>query len=162
MNDTMINKTELEVDPTQPTIRAAREFAATPDRLYRAFTDPDLVVRWLGPRDQPVRLDHWDARTGGSYRYTGRDAGPEEPGFFGSFHELRENERIVQTLSYDGYPDGVCLEIMTLTELPGGRTRLDSLLVLDSVEARDGLVRSGMEKGMNEGYEQLDELLAGA
>jgi uncharacterized protein YndB with AHSA1/START domain len=159
MSTKTINRTTIEVDPNLPTVRTTREFDATPDKVYRAFTDPELVAKWLGPRDYPMRIDEWDARTGGHYRYSDRDAEPGAPGFYGSFHELRRDERIVQTFSYDGIPDGVCLETMTFTELPGGRTRLVSLSVLESIEARDGLVSSGMETGVVEGYDQLDELL---
>jgi len=159
MTTKTINQTTIEVDPNLPTIRTVREFDATPDKVYRAFTDPELVAKWLGPREYPVKIDAWDARTGGNYRYSGKNAGQDEPGFYGSFHELRENERIVQTFSYDGIPDGVCLETMTFTELPGGRTQLVSLSVLDSIEGRDGLVASGMETGVVEGYDQLDGLL---
>ena len=73
---------------------------------------------------------------------------------------MRPNERLVQTFTYEGYPDGVSLETMTLEDLGDGRTRIVGLSVVDSMEARDMMLASGMEVGVVEGYEKLDELLA--
>lgn len=105
-----------------------------------------------------IRIDRWDAETGGGYRYTHADDNGTYR-FYGSFHEVRPNERIVQTFTFDGYPDGVALETMTLTDL-GDRTRIVGTSTFESTEARDMALASGMEVGVNEGYEQLDELLA--
>ena len=153
--------TTITADPTVPAIRITREFDAPPAAVYRAHLDPDLVVRWLGPRRLTMTLQRWDARTGGGYRYTHAGEDGTEHHFFGSFHELRENERIVQTFTYEGFPDGVAIETMTLTELPGGRTRLEGFSLGESFEARDAMLRSGMEEGVVQGYERLDEVLAG-
>ena len=155
---TATHETEIAVDPDVPLVRITRDFAGTPAQLFRAHTDPELYARWVGPADRSVVIDHWDARTGGSWRYvSGR--GDEEFAFFGSFHELRPAERIVQTFTYEGFPDGVALEILTFEELDGGRCRLRAVSVGDSVEGRDAMVASGMEHGVIEGYEKLDELL---
>jgi uncharacterized protein YndB with AHSA1/START domain len=113
----------------------------------------------MGPRDITSEVDHWDARTGGSWRYVS-SRGEDTFAFFGSFHELRPGERIVQTFTYEGFPDGVSLEIMTFEPLEGGRTRLRAVSVVESVEGRDAFVATGMETGVVQGYEQLDELLA--
>lgn len=114
----------------------------------------------MGPKDVTVQIDTWDARTGGCYRYSVGEGGEEAASFYGSFHELRPDERLVQTFTYDGEPDGVCLETMTFEDLGGGRTRVTGLSVLDTIEGRDGMVASGMEQGVVEGYEKLDALLA--
>jgi uncharacterized protein YndB with AHSA1/START domain len=82
--------------------------------------------------------------------------------FYGSFHEVRAPERLVWTFTWEGAPDGVSLETMTFEELPGGRTRLTGVSVVDSFETRDQILKSGMEVGVIEGYEKLDELLAKA
>lgn len=150
---------EIEIDDRLPVVRIIREFDATPDKVFRAHVEPELVVQWLGPRDLEMTLDRWDCRTGGEYRYLHSRDG-EEYWFHGSFHEVRPNEVIVQTFTYEGMPDGVSLDRMELQELPGGRTRLVSTSLLDSFESRDGMVASGMETGVREGYERLDELLA--
>ena len=123
-----------------------------------ATASQDLQGR-QGPRDLEARIEHYDCRTGGSYRYVNRDADGEYA-FFGAFHEVRENELIVQTFAFEGMPDDVALERLVLEDLGDGRTRLTSTSLVDSFEGRDGFVASGMEVGVNEGYEKLDELLA--
>jgi uncharacterized protein YndB with AHSA1/START domain len=158
MSATTGHETTITVPPGLPTIEIVREFDALPEKVYRAHIDPDLAMAWMGPRDLTSRAEHWDARTGGSWRYVST-RGADEFGFYGSFHELRPAERIVQTFTYEGWPDGVSLEILTFEPLDGGRTRLRALSITDSVEARDAFVSSGMETGVVEGYEQLDELL---
>jgi uncharacterized protein YndB with AHSA1/START domain len=152
--------TTIAADPTLPAIRITREFDAPPAAVYRAHVDPDLVVRWLGPRRLTMTVQRWDAQTGGGYRYTHVGEDGTEHKFYGSFHELRENERIVQTFTYEGFPDGVAMETLTLVELPGGRTRMDIFSIGESFEARDAMLESGMEEGVVEGYEQLDEVLS--
>jgi uncharacterized protein YndB with AHSA1/START domain len=108
-----------------------------------------------------MTIQRWDAVTGGGYRYTHAGEDGVEHHFFGSFHELRENERIVQTFTYEGFPDVVALETMTLVELPGGRTRLEGFSIGQSFEARDAVLASGMEEGVVDSYERLDEMLGG-
>jgi uncharacterized protein YndB with AHSA1/START domain len=154
------NETEIYADPALPTIKIVREFDAPSERVFRAWTEPELVARWMGPRSVTMQIEHWDARTGGSWRYRAGHEGMEF-GFFGSFHEVRPNERLVQTFTFEGEPDGVSLETMTFEDLPGGRTRISSLSVVESMEIRDAIMSSGMEVGVVEGYEKLDELLAG-
>ena len=154
------NQTSIEADPNLPTIKIVREFEAPRDRVYRAWTDPDLVAQWLGPKDTPTRIDHWDLRTGGSYRYASVRGGEEIASFYGSFHEARPNERLVQTFTYTDVPDGVSLDTATFEDAGEGRTRVTMLSVVDSIEGRDMIIASGMETGVVEGFEKLDELLA--
>jgi uncharacterized protein YndB with AHSA1/START domain len=106
-----------------------------------------------------MRIDHFDCRTGGSYRYL-HVRGSDEFGFHGSFHEVRPSELIVQTFTFEGDPDGVALERIMFTDLGDGRTRLTSTSLVDSFAARDAFVATGMEVGIREGYERLDEVLA--
>lgn len=153
---------QIEADPKLPTVRITREFDAPPDKVFRAWTDPDLVARWLGPRSVTTRIDNWDARTGGSYRYVAERDGEEIASFYGSFHEVRPNERLVQTFTWEGMPDGVSLDTMTFEDLGNGRTRVVGLSVVDSMEARNAIMASGMDVGVQEGYQKLDELLAGS
>lgn len=152
--------TEILADPTVPLVRITREFDAPPEKVFRAHADPALVVRWLGPRDLEMRIDHYDARTGGSYRYVHSRNG-EDYGFHGCFHEVRPSTLIVQTFTFVGSPDDVALERLVLTDLGNGRTRLSATTLVDSFEGRDAFVASGMGSGVREGYERLDELLAG-
>lgn len=151
--------TEIHADPDVPTIRITREFDAPVDRVFRAFTDPDLFARWIGPRSYTTRIDSWEARTGGSWRYATLSGDEEVAAFYGSFHEVRPDERLVQTFTWLGAPDGVSLETTTFTDLGEGRTRLEQLSVVESMEIRDQILASGMETGVIEGYEKLDDLL---
>jgi uncharacterized protein YndB with AHSA1/START domain len=159
MTTTQHAETTIESDPTVPMVRIVREFDASPEKVFRAHTDPELVVQWLGPRSLEMVVDHYDCRTGGSYRYLHR-RGDEEYGFHGSFHEVRPSELIVQTFTFEGFPDGVALEKLVLEDIGGGRTRLTATSLVDSFEGRDAFVASGMESGVVEGYERLDEVLA--
>jgi len=157
--NTSTRQTEIVLDPDVPLVRITREFDAPPEKVFRAHTDPELVVQWLGPRRTKMQIDRYDCRTGGSYRYLHRSDG-NEYGFHGSFHEVRPSELIVQTFTFEGVPDGVALERLVLEDLGDGRTRLTATSLVDSFEDRDAFVASGMEEGVREGYERLDELLA--
>ena len=159
MTTTGTHETSIIVDAEVPLVRIIREFDAPPERVFRAHTDPGLVVQWLGPRRHEMRIDTWDCRTGGSYRYVHASDG-NEFGFHGSFHEVRPCELIVQTFTFEGEPDGVALEKLTFEDCGDGRTRLSSTSLVDSFEDRDAFVASSMEDGIREGYERLDELLA--
>ncbi len=161
MTTTTHPETTISADPDVPLVRIVRDFAATPDQVFRAHVDPDLLVQWLGPRDVTMTVDRFDARTGGEYRYV-HHRGDEEYGFHGSFHDVRpEDHTIVQTFAFEGMPDHVALERLVLTDLGDGRTRLEATSLVDSFADRDAFLASGMEDGVTQGYEALDELLAG-
>jgi uncharacterized protein YndB with AHSA1/START domain len=153
------HETQIAADPDVPLIRITREFDAPASKVFRAHTDPELVVRWMGPRGLEMSIDHYDCRTGGSYRYVHRQDG-EEYGFHGCFHEVRPDELIVQTFTFEGMPDGVALEKLVLEDLGDGRTRLTATSLCDSFADRDAMLSSGMDVGVREGYERLDEVLA--
>ena len=150
--------TTIEATTDMPSIRMSRDFSATPAQLVRAHTDPELFVQWVGPDGMKLEIDYWDARTGGSWRYVDHGEG-EDFGFHGSFHEVRA-DRLVQTFTFEGFPDSVALETMWFEDLGEGRTRLHIRSLFDSYEARDGMLSSGMDVGVNDGYAKLDRLLA--
>jgi uncharacterized protein YndB with AHSA1/START domain len=154
----IITEARIEADPTVPVIRITRDFRATPAQLLRAHTDPELYARWVGPDSVGTRIDYWDARTGGSWRFVGT-RGDDEFAFRGCFHEIRE-DRIVQTFTWEADPDGVSLETLRFEELGDGWTRLHAQSLVDSFSGRDAWLRSGMETGVNEGYAKLDRMLA--
>ncbi len=155
-----VTGTQLELDTEVPLVRVTREFDAPVAKVFRAHTDPDLVRQWLGPHGHEMRIDAWDCRTGGAYRYVHLADG-EEYWFHGSFHEVRpEDGVVVQTFTYEGFPDGVALEKLVLEDLGDGRTRLTATSLVDSFEGRDAFVASGMEEGVVQSYERLDEVLA--
>jgi len=158
MSSTSTRETQILADPDVPLIRITREFDAPPSKVFRAHTDPELLARWLGPSRHEMRVTAYDCRTGGSFRYELSSNG-NAFGFHGCFHEVRPDELIVQTFTFEGEPDGVALERMQLEDLGGGRTRLTVTSLVDSFAARDAWLSSGMEEGVREGYERLDALL---
>jgi uncharacterized protein YndB with AHSA1/START domain len=160
MTTTTTPETRIEADPALPVIRIVREFDAPPEQVFRAFTDPDVFVSWLGPTSMSVRLDTWDAVSGGAYRYTMLRDAEERATFWGSFHEVRSPDRLVQTQSLEGMGDGAILNTLTFEALPDGRTRLTDLTLADSFEARDMILASGMDAGVIAGYKKLDAILA--
>jgi uncharacterized protein YndB with AHSA1/START domain len=137
-----------------------REFNAPRVLVYKAHTDPELYVQWLGPRGYEMTLETFEPVSGGKYRYIHKDPQGNEFGFHGTFHEISE-DLMIQTFEFEGLPERghVTLDTMRLEELPGGRTKITIQSVFQSVEDRDGMVQSGMERGVREGYERLDEIL---
>lgn len=156
--DTRYIEAAIEADPKVPMIHLVRDFRATPEQVMRAHTDPDLFVRWIGPDSTSTRIDHWDCRTLGSYRYLSAHQGGEEA-FRGTFPEVSQG-RIVQTFTWEGMPEAVALETLTLEDLGDGWTRLRSQSLCDSFEGRDGMLSSGMDVGIHQGYAKLDGILA--
>jgi uncharacterized protein YndB with AHSA1/START domain len=148
----------IEADAHVPLIRITRDFVATAEQLFRAHTDPALFARWVGPNDISTVIEHWDCRTGGSWAFS-NGRGEESYRFHGCFHEISPT-RLVQTFTFDGWPDGVSLETLTFTDLGDGRTRLHAQSLVDSFEVRDQWLASGMDVGVNDGYAKLDTLLS--
>lgn len=155
---TTITEATIEADERVPLIRITRDFAATPAQLLKAHTDPELFARWVGPNRMDTEILAWDARSGGEWRYVARRDG-EEYGFRGCFHEVSDTT-IVQTFSFEGFPGAVALETLTFEDLGDGRTRLHAQSLCDSFEGRDGMLSSGMDVGVNEGYAKLDQVLS--
>ena len=155
-----MGKTNLIAEPGKQELVITRTFDAPPELVYRAYTEPDLVQQWLGPRRFTMVVDRWDAKPGGSWRYVHREPdGSSEYGFHGVFHAVEPNQRIVQTFEFEGVPGHVSLDSATF-EGQNGQTKVTSHSVYQSVEDRDGMLGAGMESGMNEAMERLDELLA--
>ena len=151
---------ELTAPPGQPTVEIVRDFDAPVERVFRAHVDPELVTRWLGPRRLAMRVETYDIRRGGSYRYVHVDEDGTEYGFWGAVHDVQANESITQTFGFDGTPEVASLDRATFEDLGDGRTRLRVVSVVHDVASRDAFLASGMQDGMNQSYERLDELLA--
>lgn len=127
--------------------------------VFKAHTDPDLIPRWWGPRYLTTEIDKLEARPGGQWRFVQRDPDGNEYAFHGVYHDLASPGRIVQTFEYEGMPGHVVLEAMTLEEVDG-RTKVTTHSVFQTLEARDGMIASGMEVGIREGMERMNELFA--
>ena len=158
--NTNTNPVVIDAVPGQSYADISREFEAPAAAVFRAHADPELFGVWIGPRSLATRITNWDFRTGGGYRYEQKDADGNVYAFRGVFHTIRENELLIQTFEYEGMPDEVSIDIMRFENLPEGRSRLVDHSVFPSIEVLEGMMAEGMEYGMNEGYEKLDELLA--
>jgi uncharacterized protein YndB with AHSA1/START domain len=154
------NKTTIKAEPGVQELFISREFDAPRELVFKAHTDPELYSQWLGPRGYEMKLETFEPHSGGRYRYIHKDPEGNEYGFHGVFHEISE-ELMIQTFEFEGLPEKghVSLDSMRLEELPGGRTRITIHSVYPSVADRDGMIQAGMERGLNEGYERLDEIL---
>jgi len=152
------NKTIVTAEPGVQEVFVTREFDAPRELVYKAHVDPNLYVQWLGPHGYEMILEEFEPVSGGKYRYIHKDKDGNEYGFHGTFHEM-SIDNMVQTFEFEGYPGHVSLDTMTLEELPGGRTKATIHSVFQSVSDRDGMIQNGMEKGVSEGYEQLDDIL---
>ena len=155
------NQTQITDEKGKQEIFIVREFDAPRELVYRAFAEPELLLQFLGPKNLKMVIDHYDFRSGGSYRYIHIDADGNEYGFHGVVHESTAPERAIQTFEFEGLGERghVSLDTSLFEELPGNRTRLTIHSVFRSVADRDGMILSGMERGMNEGFERLDALL---
>lgn len=153
--------THLTADPGRTDLTITREFDAPRGHVFRAFVDPALYVRWLGPRRLKTRMEIFEPRPGGSYRYVQTDLDGSLHAFHGVYHEVSAPETIISTFEYEGLPEGghVVLDATSFEALPGGRTRVTTRSVFLSVDDRDGMLNSGMAEGMREMYERLDEVL---
>ena len=150
--------TRITAEPGLPFIDIEREFAAPRELLYRAHVDPELLVQWLGPAKYAMRVERMEVRDGGTWRYVNTDDAGNKFGFRGVFHGEPSVEGITQTWEFEGWPGHVSLESLTFEERDG-RTTLHAHAVYQSVEDRDGMIASGMEGGVNEGYARLDDLV---
>ena len=154
-----MSKTVITAEPGMPLITITRDFDAPRDMVFRAHIDPELLVQWLGPRDLTTTIDRYDARDGGTWRYVQKDADGNEYGFHGVFHGTPSPEAIVQTFEFEGVPGHVMLDTTTL-EQRDGRTLMRTVSSFQSVEDRDGMIASGMEHGVRDSGDRLEELLA--
>lgn len=154
-------ETTITAEPGNSLITITREFDAPRELVFRAHVDPDLLVQWLGPRELTMTIDHYEARDGGTYRYIHRNAQGDEYGFRGVFHGDPTPDGLVQTFEFDGAPGHVSLNLITFTQ-HGDRTELRTVASFTSVADRDAILDADMSRGVRDGHDRLEELLAKA
>ncbi|MCF3140535.1 SRPBCC family protein [Paenarthrobacter sp. AR 02] len=154
----MSNPTTITVDDGVPFVDTVREFDAPVSAVFKAHVDPDLLAKWLGPRSTTMNVTEYNTVTGGSWRYESGDGNNPCSGR-GVFHKVDPDALIIMTFEFDGAPDQVGISTTTFEEVDG-RTRIVAHEVYPSVEARDMALATGMNYGVIEGYERLDELLS--
>lgn len=144
--------------PAEREIRIERVFDAPIARVWRAYTDPELIAQWWG-RGNKLEIERMEVERGGHWRFV--EHGPEgSHGFEGRYREVTPMERVVQTFEWDGMPGHVAVETAEFTDLGDGRTKVTATSLFHTAEERDGMLSSGMETGLNESYAALDKLLA--
>jgi uncharacterized protein YndB with AHSA1/START domain len=154
----MANKTDIKATPGGYEIVITRVFDAPIEKVWRAYNDPELAVQWIGPKRLKGRIDAWEMKPGGKWAMTHIDEDGTEYGFHGYVHEVVENERAARTFEFHGVPGHVSFETAYFED-QGGKTKVTAVSVFQSPDDRDGMIQSGMEKGVTEGNERLDELL---
>lgn len=157
---TELHKTVVTT-PADTEIRTERVFEASPELVWECFSDPDLLAQWLGPDGYEMKVEEYDFRPGGKWRYIHRAPDGADYVFFGEFLEIDEPRQMSQTFNFvmDPQPPA-SIDRMELVPIGEGRTRLVTLTTFESKENRDGMLQSGMEQGMDEGYAKLDTMLA--
>jgi len=154
----MSGKTTLTT-PTDRKIVTERVFDAPRDRVYAAFTDPELIPRWWGPRRMTTTVDEMNVKVGGRWRFVmSEPAGPDQA-FKGVYREIVPNERIVQTFEWEGLPGHVIVETAEFEDL-GERALVRTTSLFHTTAERDGMLASGMESGLTESHDRLEELLS--
>jgi len=155
------NQTTVKVESGKQELFIIREFEAPRELVFKAFTDPQLIPKWLGPCDMTCRVETYENKEGGFWRFIHTDTKGNDFGFHGVTHEITKPERLIRTFEFEGLPERghVSLETATFEALPGNRTRLTIQSVFRSVMDRDGMVQSGMEHGVNDSHNRMDELL---
>lgn len=161
MTETAVNELRVVTEPGVQDVRITRRINAPRDRVFWAYTDAQAVTQWWGPRRYETIVDRLDARAGGSWRFTNRGADGQEFGFHGVFHDVVTPERITWTFEFEGWPGHVSLETVEF-EADGDATNITIHSVFESVADRDAMIESGMEGGMKESMERLEELLGAA
>jgi uncharacterized protein YndB with AHSA1/START domain len=144
--------------PSDREIRLTREFDSPRELVFEAFSKPEHLANWYGPRDMTIPVLEVDFRPGGAWHMVHRDGAGQEYGFRGEYREIVRPEKIVWTFEYLGWPGHVSVDSMQFEDL-GDRTRLVGTSVFDTVEDRDGMLQSGMERGAAESYDRLAEYL---
>jgi uncharacterized protein YndB with AHSA1/START domain len=147
--------------PSDREVVIERVFDAPRARVFAAYTDPELIPRWWGPRRLTTIVEHMDVRAGGQWRFVQRDSDGREYAFRGTYREVSPPERLVQTFEWEGMPGHVAVETVSFEDL-GERTRMTTTSLFHTTEERDGMLASGMEGGVSESHERLDELFAEA
>jgi uncharacterized protein YndB with AHSA1/START domain len=145
--------------PADEQILITREFDAPRELVYRAYTTPELVRRWWHAKRGEMTVCDIDLRVGGEWRFVmvAREHGGMEVGFHGEYREIVPNERLVSTEVFEGFPDAESLNTLTLTEVDG-RTKLEILVQHENMEHRDAHINSGMEAGLQDALDLLEEV----
>lgn len=150
-------KNIILAEPGKQEVSIIRIFDAPHERVFKAYLDPKLIPQWWGPERLTTEVDTMDARSGGVWRFVQRDADGKEYAFHGVYHQVSPM-RIVQTFEFEGMPDHVQLEILTLEDL-NGKTKVTQKAIIEAIEDREEMLKSGMIEGWVETVDRFAKLV---
>lgn len=154
---TQEKKSQVIAEPGNSTVTMIRTFDHPREKVFRAITDPELVAKWWG-RGNELEIDAHEPHAGGRWRYIEKTADGDFA-FRGVYHDVIDDERIISTFEFEGLPGAVVLDDLTLTDTEDGGTTVTTVSAVGSVEARDGMVASGMSEGAEQSYDALEKVL---
>lgn len=157
----MEKKTKVIVEPGKQELFVVRDFNAPRDMVFKAYTDPKIIIKWMGPKDLTMKIEKMECKNGGSYRYMYKSPDGYESVFRGVVHEVLKSERIIQTFEFEGLPESghVVMETTRFEAISPTQTRVTTQSLFQSVADRDGMVQSGMERGVVDSHDRLDTVL---
>jgi uncharacterized protein YndB with AHSA1/START domain len=155
------NKTSVIAEPGKQELFIVREFDAPRSLVFKAFSDKKLLEGWLGCQQMKVKYEKFEPKAGGSYRYISTMGNGMSFGFHGVCHDFSPPERIIQTFEFEGLPETghAVLETTKFEDLPSGRTKVTVQSVFQSLADRDGMISAGMENGVVDAHNRLDEMI---
>jgi uncharacterized protein YndB with AHSA1/START domain len=150
---------KIEAPKDQPVIHMTRTFSAPRELVWKAISEPEHAVRWFGPHDHKNEVLKWDWRVGGEWSIKSTMPDGNAITFFGDYREIQRPEKVTQTFSFDQLPEGAhSVDTVELIE-KDGKTIYKATSLMPDMESRDGMLASGMETGVVQGFERLDAML---
>ena len=159
---TRSNQTNITAEPGMKEIIVIKEFDTDRELVFKAFTDPYLYAQWIGPKGLTLKIEKFEPRDGGSYRFIQKDKNGKVFAFHGVYHEVLFPVRIIRTMEYERLSSRGHAELDTakFELLPGNRTRLTIQTIFQTIEDRDRIINSDFDKDVNEKFNRLEELLS--
>lgn len=157
-----MSKNNLVVERNKLAFSMSRVFDAPRELVWKVYTDPEMIPKWWGPRYLTTRVDKMDLRVGGVWRFVQKDAEGNIHAFNGVYKDITPPKRLAYTFEYEPMAGHISTEVITLENLPDGKTRMKAWTTFDSIEDLEGMLQSGMEAGAVETWDRLEELLAEA
>jgi uncharacterized protein YndB with AHSA1/START domain len=153
-----MNNTNIKAEPGSHEVVITHMFDAPRDKVFDLYTNRELIPQWWGPRRLTTKVDRMETKPGGQWRFVQHDASGNEFAFHGVYHEIKKPERVVTTFEWEGMPGHVLMETVIFEDV-NGKTKVTDSSVFQSVEDRDGMIKTGMEEGSYESGERFAEVL---
>ena len=153
-----MHKTVFLAEPGESSVLITRMFDESPDVVYKTLTDASQIPQWWGPHESETKVEEFNPEAGGYWRFVQKDGEGNQYGFHGVFHEAMYPSLLVYSEEYEGMPGHVSFIIASLDNVEG-MTRFEQKYLFESMEDRDGMIRLGMKRGVEESMDRLEMLL---